>query len=400
MLRPLDIRPIHHQGHPSILLRDPLRLTDRHLIVPQPLAAVLQFCDGRSSVDIMCERFEQMYQMTLPRRLVHELVDALDEAIMLNNARAQARHVQALEEYRRAPFRPCALAGAGYPASAHDLRQHLTGYLVQAKEVEPATPDWSRRLGLLSPHIDYHRGGAIYARVWRRAALAAQQAELVILLGTDHYGNDPITLTRQNYATPYGVLPTATNIVHRLAHVVGDERAFAGELRQRGEHSLELVAVWLHHMRGGAPVELVPILVGSFHRFLGKASAPSSDPLVRCVLDALGKEAAGRRTLVIASGDLAHVGPAFGGAPLTRMSRGHVQEADERLLAQMNAGDPEGFFSEIRRNQDRYNVCGVAPIYLAMHLLGGAPGECVGYASCSADEADTSAVSVAGVMFG
>ena len=34
---------------------------------------------------------------------------------------------------------------------------------------------------------------------------------------------------------------------------VGADRAFAGELRHREEHALELIAVWLHHMRGGRP---------------------------------------------------------------------------------------------------------------------------------------------------
>jgi hypothetical protein len=399
-LRILDIRPIYHEGHPSILLRDPLQLADRQLIIPHPLAAVLQFCDGRSTVDSMCQRYQAAHRLALPRRLVQELVDALDEAAMLNNVRAQARHAQALEEYRSLSFRPSTLAGVGYPAHTNALRQHLNGYLAGATDVEPLALDWTRHPGLLSPHIDYPRGGAVYARVWQRAVLAAQQAELVILIGTDHYGNDPITLTCQNYATPYGVLPTAAGIVQHLAQAAGGEKAFAGELRHRGEHSLELVAVWLHHMRGGAPVELVPLLVGSFHRFLGKATPPSTDPLISRVLAALRSAASGRRTLIVASGDLAHVGPAFGGAPLTRISRSHVQEADERLLAQMSAGDAEGFFGEIRRYEDRYNVCGVAPIYLAMSLLECLPGECVAYATCPADEANTSAVTVAGVVFG
>ena len=139
----------------------------------------------------------------------------------------------------------------------------------------------------------------------------------MILLGTDHYGSDLFSLTRQNYATPYGVLPTDTTIVDQLAAAIGEEAAYAGELRHRGEHSLELVAVWLHHMRAGEPVPVVPILTGSFHPFMEDGMEPQDDETVRDVLaDAALRRWQGKRVLVIASGDLAHVGPAFGGRPL------------------------------------------------------------------------------------
>jgi len=59
---------------------------------------------------------------------------------------------------------------------------------------------------LVSPHIDYARGGPVYAHVWK------------------------LTLTRQHYATPFGVLPTAREVVETLAGAMGAETAFAGEL--------------------------------------------------------------------------------------------------------------------------------------------------------------------------
>ena len=118
--------------------------------------------------------------------------------------------------------------------------------------------------GVISPHIDYPRGGLVYAAVWKQVAAMARAADLVVLLGTDHYSmGDRLTLTRQSYATPYGVLPTDTDIVNTLVEAVGEEEAFAGEFRNRSEHSLELVATWLHHVRGGEPVAMMPILTGS-----------------------------------------------------------------------------------------------------------------------------------------
>ena len=398
-LRALDVRPLLHEGEPYLLLRDPQQVSEHQLLIPQPLGAVLAFCDGRHDIPHMVKAFERRYGIDLPIEGVQNLLDALDGALMLDNRRAADAQAQAQAAFRRRPFRTPALAGPSYPAGEKELWRLLQDYLEEAADVEPRPIDWSRAVGLLSPHIDYGRGGAVYAQVWKRSAQAAAEAELVILLGTDHYGSDLFSLTRQNYATPYGVLPTDTAIVDQLAAALGAEAAFAGELRHRGEHSLELVAVWLHHMRAGAPVPVVPILTGSFHPWLGKEVSPSDEPAIGAVLAVLAQAMAGRRTLVIASGDLSHVGPAFGGRPLTAAARRRLAAADAELVTAMAAGDAEAFFAKIRSVKDRNNVCGVAPIYLALHLLGNPPGEQWGYATCPADEADTSAVTVTGMSF-
>jgi AmmeMemoRadiSam system protein B len=252
---------------------------------------------------------------------------------------------------------------------------------------------------LLSPHIDYPRGGLVYAQVWERAAQAVQEADLVIIFGTDHYGSDPFTLTRQNYATPYGVLPTATAIVDELAAVIGEEAAYAGELRHRGEHSLELPTVWLHHLRDRRPVEIVPILVGGFHRFYSNGDHPDQDELFEEILATLRKASAGRKTVVVASGDLAHVGVAFGQEALTDEQLDFVHTADEDLIQQMAAGDATGFYRSIHAIRDANNVCGVAPIYLTLRLLGAVEGTPTGYATCPADNDNTSVVTVGGVIW-
>ena len=403
LLRHLDVRPIVHRGAPYFLLRDPLGLADRQLLVPQPLGAVLAFCDGTRDARAINAAFAQTYQAALPQEVVDELFAVLDEACLLDNSRSRRRHARVSEEYRAAPSRTPLLAGSGYPADPGELRRTLDGYLAGCAGIEPAPVDWSRSVGLLSPHIDYARGGGVYAQAWQRAAQAARAAELVILLGTDHYGSDPFTPTRQSYATPYGVLPTALPIVDERAAaldtVLGEEAAYAGELRHRGEHSLELVAVWLHHMRAGQPVDLVPVLCGGLHSFIGNGRAPADDPAIAAVLRVLRRASAGRRTLVVASGDLAHVGPAFGGEALDRDGRATLKAEDARLLAAMRRGDAEGFFGAIKRVGDRNNVCGVAPIYLTMRLLGGLPGEQCGYAVCPADGMDTSVVTVGGMFF-
>ncbi len=398
-LRPLDFRPHQHQGRQFLLVRDPSQLTEQSLLIPQPLAMVLAYCDGTRDVAALTAAFQQDYGIAVPLEMVEELLTALDEALFLENERtAQARQA-ALRDYRQAACRPAMLAGLSYPADAGELWRLFQDYLEACETIEPRPVDWSRPVGLLSPHIDYGRGGPVYAQVWKRAAEAARSADLVVILGTDHYGNDAFTLTRQHYATPYGTLPTPRSLVDALAEVIGEEAAFAGELRHRREHSLELVALWLHHMRGGEPVEVVPILVGGLHGYLKPGMKPSYDPHLARVLATIRTQAQGRRLLVVASGDLAHVGPAFGGAPLDAAGKHAIQAADEELLAHLGRGDAAGFFAAIQRVRDRNNVCGVAPLYLSLQLLGAVQGEAFGYAICPADEQNQSIVTIGGMFF-
>lgn len=401
-LRPIDVQHTVQRGQPALLLRDPLQLSGNYLVLPHEFGPALAMLDGTLDLPSLGTAVMAGYGLVYPDGLLQHLVDALDDNFMLENERAAEAHDRALAAYRAAPFRPPGMAGQSYPADPAELRRLFDRYLDQVNGANRSAPPAVGR-GVISPHIDYHRGGLVYAAVWQQAAAMAQAADLVILLGTDHFSaGDRLTLTRQSYATPYGVLPTDTAIVDALAAAIGPERAYRGELRHQGEHSLELVAAWLHHVRRGRPVDMVPILTGSFADFIAGRSDPASDPLLVAFLATLKRQAwrAGRQVLVIASGDLAHVGPAFGGPKLDAAGRARVQAADDELLQQLAAGSAEGFFAAIRREQDQNNVCGVSPFYLMLRLLGDVEGQVVAYDQCPADPRNTSLVSVCGMAFG
>jgi hypothetical protein len=46
-LRAIDIRQVMHDGQPSLLLRDPLQISDRFLVISHGLGPALLFCDGK-----------------------------------------------------------------------------------------------------------------------------------------------------------------------------------------------------------------------------------------------------------------------------------------------------------------------------------------------------------------
>jgi AmmeMemoRadiSam system protein B len=394
-LRHIQTFPMMHQGQPALLLRDPLRLSEHMLIIPRQLAPVLALMDGTRDLNEMRASLMIRAGLRLNPSDLQQLVEQLDRALLLHNEHFREVCDDILDRYRQAACRQPSSAGASYPAEPDQLAAMLDDCL---NGIPAATPLGGR--GLVSPHIDYERGGAVYAQVWGRAVDAVREAEVAVILGTDHNGSDGmLTLTRQNYATPYGVLPTATGVVDAVADAIGPEFAFEEELHHIGEHSIELAAVWLHHVRDRQPIELVPILCGSFYHFISTPFEPATDPTFAQAFEALTDALNGRPTLVVAAGDLAHVGPAFGDPlPVDLVGRARLAAADDALIETICAGDAEAFYQRIKTEDDRRNVCGLAPIYHTLRLLGETTGERAGYERCLADQNGTSWVSVCGVV--
>jgi AmmeMemoRadiSam system protein B len=396
-LRSVDTQAVLHRGKAFLLLRDPLNLSDNMVLVPQGLAPVLSLCDGTFDDRHMREILADEHGIQIDHAEIMDLILTLDEAFLLVNQRSSDAKEVALEEFRQAPFRPPILAGKSYPAQAADLHKMLDGFMMDIGAPDPMPPEIR---GLVSPHIDYMRGSRVYAEVWNAAPEAAREAELVIILGTDHFGPDrTLNLTHQDYSTPLGVLPTSREMVSYLAETIGDDLAFDGELYHSSEHSIELAAVWLHYIRGGEPCDIVPVLCGSFAPFIRGDISLHEDEHITRAISALRNISTQRRTLFVAAADLAHVGPSFGGEPLDLPGHARLHHSDLELLERICEGDAAGFLAAIQSVEDRDNVCGTAPIYLAMEGLSPVQGQVVAYEHCPADAQDQSAVSVCGLLF-
>lgn len=383
------------RGRQVLVLNDPLNLAPKTVFIPPSLAPMLALCDGSRNLSELRASLMIRAGISVSLDELTQIISQLDEALLFENDRSASALRDAAEAYRSAPYRKPKLAGRGYPAEPDLFRATMNAY-VDAQPHERLRRSWR---GLVSPHIDYERGAPVYAQVWSQAAAAVREAEIVVVLGTDHHGDyGQITLTRQSYATPYGMLPTDVAVVDALAAALGERQAFAEELHHRDEHSIELAVGWLHHIREGEPCRLVPILTGSYAHFVHGDSWPADDPSVARFVEVLRRVLAGRAALLVAAGDLAHVGPAFDGPPVDPFGLARLKAADEDLLNAVCAGDAEAFYSSIRAEDDSRNICGLPPIYLLLRLLDGAKGRLAGYDRCPADTRKTSFVSICGVL--
>ncbi len=349
------------------------------------VAAILGLLDGRHSLLDIQAAFARHFGTLLFREQLLEVIHTLDEQLFLDSPRFAAHQAEIRAEFLRAQSRPARLAEKSYPAEAEALATMLDAYFRAPEgpgETRP-TPSAERLAGLILPHIDFARGGACYAWGYREAE-ALPTVDRWVILGTAHAPIEkPFALTRKDFETPLGRAETDRSFVDRLLARVG-AGYLEDEFAHRGEHSIELQAVFLRHQTPpNRPLQIVPVLCGSFHRFVEERRSPEDDPGVARLLAGLREtlDESGGRTMILASADLAHIGPQFGDpSPVTPGQLREIADADREALAAVETGDAGMFFAAVARDGNRRRICGLPPIYSALWVLGGARGRLLRYA--------------------
>ncbi len=164
-------------------------------MVPRPIAPMLAILDGTRNADALRTGFLLRTGIQLDSSQVDAFIESLDDAFLLDNQRFQGAIAKVMDNYRSGPFRPSSLAGSAYPNNGDELREAFDVYCSNANadgggHVLKDGDGGSKRItGLISPHIDYKRGWRTYAETWQPAQKAVEDAELIILLGTDHSGS-------------------------------------------------------------------------------------------------------------------------------------------------------------------------------------------------------------------
>jgi AmmeMemoRadiSam system protein B len=382
----LEAFPVDQDGERRIALRDPAGYSDQVAVFPLPLLDLVSLFDGEHRVADIQEILRARHGEAPTAEQIGGLIGQLDEAGFLESPRFAARR-QALEEaFRRSPVRPAVHAGGAYAAGAAELGAQIDGFFVhpEGPGTPPRRPTASPApplRGLIAPHIDYHRGGPVYAWAYREL-VERTDADLFVILGTCHAGMaDPFSLTRKPYDTPLGAVPTDLGFCEALLRRYGQD-LLGSELAHRNEHSIEFQAVMLRHVLGARPFSIVPVLASYLHEAVWTRGDPERDPRVPRFIEALLETMAAsrRRVCLIAGVDLAHVGPRFGDPdPNTEASLTTVEAADRDMLEAVTAGDPTAFFASVAHDQDRRRICGLSPIYTFLRALPGATGRLLRY---------------------
>ena len=376
-LRPLEAFPVEHERRQMICLRDPHGYLEEPIFVPTELVSILQHLDGTNSLsDIQAAHMRQHGELLHTEQL-EAFVRELDQALLLESEHFRSFVAEAQAAFKRLKARPPALAGSSYPEEAQELNGLLADFFTApggpgALSTDGGPPD-GRLAAIVAPHIDYARGGPCYAHAYK-ALRESCQARCFVILGTCHRATKhPFVLTRKAFQTPLGVAPTDGGFIDSLQARV-DYDLFADEFAHRSEHTIEFQVLFLQYILAGRqPFRIVPILVGSFHEAVLNGSSPMTvEPIgqfIEALRETLDEEASGG-ICVVASADLAHVGPQFGDpAPLGQSDWDRVRRDDLALMDHAVAADSEGFFQEIVSQGDRNRICGFPPIYTMLAAL-------------------------------
>ncbi len=380
----MEAFPAEVSGQAVVCLRDPEQFSEAMVYVPAQTASILGLFDGQHSLLDIQAAFVRRFGTLLFREQLLQVIQSLDEHLLLESPRFHTHRAEVEEGFRRARSRAALLAGKSYPLEPEALRGQLESYFTDAEGPggTPPSPSAAGLTGMVVPHIDFARGGACYAWGYREME-GAPPVDRWVILGTVHAGiSRGFALTRKDFETPLGTVEADQEFVDRLLAATGSQY-LEDELAHRGEHSIEFQSVFLRHRTPpGNPVRIVPILCGSFHHFVEDRRSPSQEQELEAFVAALRDVMAslGGRTVVLASADLAHVGPRFGDPrPITPGQLREIDDADREMLAAIEAGDAEAFFLAVARDGDRRRICGLPPIYVALRVLPSAWGRILRY---------------------
>jgi AmmeMemoRadiSam system protein B len=401
-LRPLLANRHDHAGTAYAALSDPTGLIPAPILIPlNGFQRIIRHFDGKSSLAEIRSRVFQETGCEMPSGELDRLVCELDRAMVLDGPTFEIVR----DRFVRQEVRPAAFAGRSYPAGERALRVLLREYFETPRcgTASPATtPTAKERLkGIISPHIDFQRGGSVYARSYELLADRAD-VDVFVILGVAHqYCANRFALTRQSFETPFGIARTDRSYVERIADLAGCD-CFGDELAHRTEHSIEFQAVFLKYLFGAnREISIVPILVGSFHDVMEEGIDPIDRDEIRAFVEALktAQQESGKRVVYIGSIDLSHVGPEFGDAqPVKVETLQEVRGFDGAMLERAVALDPRGWFQTATAVENRWRVCGLAATYVMLHTIGPARGRLIDYAQ-AVDERGNCCVTFASMAF-
>ncbi len=418
-IRQLELVPLENGAEPTYALRDPHGFAGTAAL-PMGAAMLVTLMNGERTLGELQAAFLEKVGQEIPLAEVEKVVQQLDERMFLDNENFAAHRDAITTAYNELDVRPAAHAGGAYHGEPDALKNQLAELFTcdDGPGLLPGEGNTNgdfagsseRRLcGVMSPHIDFHRGGAAFAWAYDRV-VAESDAEVFVILGTAHTPLKGLfSVSRKHFDTPLGRVHADREFIDNLrvdvtrrAGVEEADQIFQDEMPHRREHSIEFQALMLQYILDGRrDYTIVPILVDSFHPFVLHHRSPGESPAVGDFSAALRETIAecGKQVCYIAGVDMAHIGQQFGDEQLLDDSRLTQQwQADQTLLAAACEGDTEGWFVHVAAVQDRNRICGLAPTYTMLHAMQPERGEILRYDQAVAEDR-TSCVSFASMAF-
>ena len=380
-LIPLDIFPVNDNRERLICLRDPFNRDNGPVVVSELAYYILTFFDGKTSIDEVISVFMAKYGRKLDKNEIENLLNEMDRALLIDNERYRLNSSKIESQYLKSEIRDPFHSGLSYPEDKSELDKLIKGFYKKANNSNNGIKGELK--GLISPHIDFNRGGTSYAIAYREL-IERSDADTFLIFGTSHYArnSNPFILTKKSFSTPFGRVDTDINFIEELESKCSWD-LFEGEIYHRNEHSIEFQVIFLKHLLGNRKeFKIIPVLCNSFHEYVNQEISPKSDWKISKFLDVL-KDTVDKHTrsiLLIAGVDMAHVGPKFGDPdPVDDNTISWIEKRDNLTLSYAEKIDAEGFYKSVEEEKDKRKICGLSSIYSLLKVIDADKGKVLNY---------------------
>ncbi len=410
-LRPLESIVVPDAKHGRMLvLRDTQGVSEGHAAVPAVLVPVVARFTGAATCEEIARDVSENVGSRVPVEVVVHLARELEQGLFLEGPNFRRARARVEREFADTPVRAASHAGGAYHRERRTLERYIDETCLARAEGGAASPGIARPdlagrlIAIVAPHIDPWRGALGYGHAY--GALAASlpsEADTFVVFGTSHAPmREPFALCRKAFDTPLGEVPADTASIDALSSRAEGFDPYADQFNHKREHSLEFQVVFLKHLLKDREFRIIPILAGlGAHQASGQQ--PDHDRGVARFTDGVRDLVESRpgRVVVVAGADLAHVGPRFGDErAYDEEQRTALERTDRASLDYAASIDPSAFWSHVASDLDERRVCGLAPIWSLLRILGGsgAQGRVLHYEQ-TVDADDGSIVSHAALGF-
>lgn len=420
------------QGQQVLGLADARQISDRIVYATPAVQVVLPLMDGKRGLDDIVKEVGR----GLTRAILEQLVAQLDDAALLEGPTFDALLAKSRADFDTSPNLPPASSaafadalvkqgveqqGEAPPQSADEaerrgaekLRGIFDQWMTAALEKAPVKAFTALPRAIIAPHLDYPRGWLNYAGAWGRLRGVERPARVVIL-GTNHFGQATgVCGCDKGYETPLGLSEVDHGLVGALRTRLGAENAaklFEQRYDHEREHSIELQVPWIQHIFGkGEDGRFVPVFgalmpdptVNEGKSYDGKGL--DTDPFVVALEGAIA-ELPGP-TLIVASADLSHVGPAFGDqqklageAPEVVQFREKTVKHDREMLGLLGSGKIDELLASMSWQQNPSRWCSIGNLVATVRVAKPTRVEILNYAAAMDQEGFTFVSSTCAVM--
>lgn len=391
-------------------LADAQQISDKPPVIVAPgLQQVLALFDGTRTVEAIVQQIGQGLTLDQLQKIVAQLDGAgllfgptFDE--MLQSMRAGYDGSDFLPPGSTVQMADMLVLQQNNEASEEEraekgpelLRQALDKWIDEAlKNAEDPSFD-ALPAGVIVPHVDYLRGWMNYAAVWGRMRVV-DRPDRVIILGTNHFGlSSGVCGCDKGFKTPFGTTNKDEAFEAALRSALGPEdteKCFANRYDHENEHSIELQIPWIQHCLGADEAgNHVPVFGALIHdptvnegqSYDGQGLA--LDPFIKAMREAI--QAVGGKTLVVASADLSHVGPAFGDqqplagdAPEAQQARNRTVKHDQEMLSHIQKGQADDLITSMSWQGNPTRWCSIGNLVATLQLTEANEARLLNYAA-------------------